>query len=92
VKEGRAITQAVTRRLPTTAAGVRARVRACGFCGGQSGTGEVFLRLLLFPLPIFIPPVAPHSSSIVRGWCNRPVVADLTSGLSLTQPKETKEK
>jgi hypothetical protein len=36
------------------------RVRSCGICGGQSVTGEGFLRVLLFPLPI-IPPTAPHS-------------------------------
>jgi hypothetical protein len=35
--------------------------------------GQVFLRVLLFPLPILIPPTAPHSSSIIWGWCNRPV-------------------
>jgi hypothetical protein len=31
-----------------------------------------FLRVLRFPLPI-IPPTAPHSASIIRGWYNRPV-------------------
>jgi hypothetical protein len=30
-------------------------------------------RVLRFLLPIFIPPTAPHSSSIVRDWYNRPV-------------------
>jgi hypothetical protein len=39
---GRAITQAVSHRLPTAAARVRAQLRACGICGGQSGTGQVF--------------------------------------------------
>jgi hypothetical protein len=37
------------------------RVRAaCGVCGGQSGTGAGFLRVLRFPLPI-IPPISPLS-------------------------------
>jgi hypothetical protein len=64
----RAMAQAVSRRLPTTAARVRARVRS----GGQSGTGAGFLRVLRFPLSISIPPVAPQSpSSIIRGWYNR---------------------
>jgi hypothetical protein len=59
-------------------------VRSCGICDGQSGTGEGFLRVLRFPLPIFIPPTAPHSSSsIIWGWYNRPVVAAVPSGLSL---------
>jgi hypothetical protein len=69
----RAIAQAVSRRLPTSAARVPAQVRSCGICGGQSGTGAHFLRVLRFPLPILIPPTAPHSSSsIIRGWYNRP--------------------
>jgi hypothetical protein len=43
-------------------------------CGGQSGTGVGFLRVLRFPLPILIPPTAPHSlSSIIRGWYSRPI-------------------
>jgi hypothetical protein len=70
---GRAIAQAVSRRLPTTSARVRAQVKLCGICSGQSGTGAGFLRVLRFPLPNFIPPTAPHSSSIIRGWYDRPV-------------------
>jgi hypothetical protein len=37
--------------LPTAAARVRVRA-ACGVCGGQSGTGAGFLRVLRFPLPL----------------------------------------
>jgi hypothetical protein len=49
------------------------QVKSCGICGGQSGTGAGCLRVLLFPLPILIPPTAHHSSSsIIRGWYNRP--------------------
>jgi hypothetical protein len=52
---------------------VRAQVRSCGNCGGQSDTGAGFLRVLQFPLPIFTPRTAPHSSSsIIRDWCYRP--------------------
>jgi hypothetical protein len=50
-REGRTVAQAVRRWLPTAAAQVRARA-ACGVCGGQSGTGAGFLRVLQFPLPI----------------------------------------
>jgi hypothetical protein len=56
---GRALAQAVRRWLPTAAVRVRVRT-ACGVCGGQSGTGAGFLRVLRFPLPI-IPPISPSS-------------------------------
>jgi hypothetical protein len=83
--QGRAIAQAVSRWLPTAAARVRARIRSCGICGGQSGAGAGFLRVLRFPLPIFIPPISPQlPPSIIWGRCNRPVVAAVPSGLSLT--------
>jgi hypothetical protein len=70
---GRAVAQAVSRRIPTAAARIRAHVKSCGFCGGQSGTGAGFLRVLQFLLPILIPSTAPHSSSIIRSWYDRPV-------------------
>jgi hypothetical protein len=70
---GRAIAQTVSRWFPTAAARVRSQVKSCGICGGQSGAGAVFLRVLLFPLPVLIPPTAPHSTSIIRGWYNRPI-------------------
>jgi hypothetical protein len=79
-----AVARAVSRRFPDAAARVRARVRSCGICGGQSGIGEGFLRVLRFPLPICIPPIAPQSSFVTWGWKNRPTVAAVPSGLSLT--------
>jgi hypothetical protein len=73
---GHAIAQAVSRWLPTAGARVRARVWLCGICGGQSGAGAGFLRVLRFTLLIFIPPIAPQSpSSIIWGLYNRPEVA-----------------
>jgi hypothetical protein len=69
---GRTIAQAVSRWLPTAAAArVRARVWSSGICGGQSGAGAGFLRVLRFPLPI-------HSTkfsilTITRGRYNRPI-------------------
>jgi hypothetical protein len=65
---GRALAQAVSRRLPTAADRVRAQVKTFGFCGGKRGIGVGFLRVHRFPLPILIPPTAVHSSSIIRGW------------------------
>jgi hypothetical protein len=38
---------------------VRIRVWSSGIRGGQSGAGAGFLRVLLFLLPIFIPPNSP---------------------------------
>jgi hypothetical protein len=87
----RGIVQAVSHRLPRAAARVRSYVRSCGVCGGQSGAGAGFLRVFRFPLPILIPPTAPHSSSITRGWYSRPVVAAVPSGLSLTPLKIIKK-
>jgi hypothetical protein len=70
---GRAISHAVSRRLPTAAARVPARVQSCGICSGQSGYGAGFLRVLRFPLPNLIPPIAPQSPSyIIRGWYKWP--------------------
>jgi hypothetical protein len=54
---GRAVAQAVSRWPPTAAARVRVWA-ACGVCGGQSGIGTGFLRVLRCPLPI-IPPISP---------------------------------
>jgi hypothetical protein len=79
-ENGRAIAQAVSRRLPTGAARVRARVRWCGICGGESGTGPGFLRVLRFLLPVFIPPIAPQSPpSIISSCYNRPLLVAVDS-------------
>jgi hypothetical protein len=75
--------------LPTVVARVRARIWSCGICDGQSGAGAGFLRVLRFPLPISIPPIAPQSSSsIIWGLYNRPEVAAVRSGLSSTPLKK----
>jgi hypothetical protein len=67
----------------TAATRVRDWVWSCRICEGQGGTRAGFLRVLRFPLSIFIPPTAPQSpSSIIRGWYNRPVVAAVPSGLT----------
>jgi hypothetical protein len=81
----RAKAQAVTRWLPTSTARVLARVWARGICGRKGGAGAGFLRVIRFPLPVFIPAIAPQSpSSLIWGWYNRPVVAAVPSGLRLT--------
>jgi hypothetical protein len=82
----------VSRRLPTAAARVRAQVRSCVIRGGQSGTGTEFLRVLRFPLSIPIPPTAQHSSSIIRGWHNRPVGGRRTKWTVSPHLKKLKKK
>jgi hypothetical protein len=68
----RAAHQTVSRRLLIAAVRVRAQFRSCAIYGRQSGTGANFLRIFRFPLPPILP-TAPHSSSsIMRGWHNRP--------------------
>jgi hypothetical protein len=74
----RAIAQAVTRPLPTRAVRVRSQVKSCGVFGGQSGIEEGFLRVFRFPLPIVIPATVPQSSSIIRGWHNKPNIGRRT--------------
>jgi hypothetical protein len=63
VTKCRARAQVFSHRFPTTTAQVRAQVKSCGVCGGQSGTEAGFLRVLRFVLPILIQLSAPHSSS-----------------------------
>jgi hypothetical protein len=59
--KGRAIAQAVSRRLPIVVARVRAQVSSCGICGRQRVTGAGVLRVLRFPLTILIPSTAPST-------------------------------
>jgi hypothetical protein len=46
---GRAIAQAVSRRLPIAAARVRSQVKSCGICGGQRGLVQGFSEYFGFP-------------------------------------------
>jgi hypothetical protein len=78
----RAIAQAVSRWLPTAVARVRARVWSSGICGGQSGAEEGFLRIIQFPLPIFIPPNSPLSQSPGAGTIGYSM-ADVQNGPSM---------
>jgi hypothetical protein len=64
MKRGRAIAQAVSRWLSTAAARVRARGSGhVEFVVDKVALGQV--RVLRFPLPIFVPPIAPQSPSFI---------------------------
>jgi hypothetical protein len=67
----RATAQAVSRRLPTAAARFQPGSSHVGFMVDEVALRQVFSRVLRFPLPILIPPTAPHSS-VVLGWYSRP--------------------
>jgi hypothetical protein len=73
--EGRAIAQAVSCWLSTAAARVQTRVCSVGICGGKSGAGVGFIRVLRFPLPVFIPPNSPSSWSPGAGKIGQSVAA-----------------
>jgi hypothetical protein len=74
--------QAVSRWLPTAGPGSSPGL-ASGVCGGQSGAGAGFLRVLRFPLPIFIPLNSPSSQLPGAGTIGHSV-ADVPSGSSST--------
>jgi hypothetical protein len=89
-RQGRAVAQAGSPRLPTAAALVRGRVRSCGIYGGQSGIGAGFIRVIRFPLPNI--PTDCSTLVIIRGWYNRPFSGISNSGLSSIPPQDTKKK
>jgi hypothetical protein len=58
-------------------------ILSSGICDGQSGAGAGFLRVLRFPLPIFIPPNSPSSSQSPAAVTIGHSVAEVPSGPSL---------
>jgi hypothetical protein len=71
----RAIAQAVSCRLPTAAALIRARVWSCVICGEQSGTGESFLPCQFSFHRLLHTHISPGAATIGQ------IVADVLSGL-----------
>jgi hypothetical protein len=82
ISKGRTVAQAVSHWLPTAASRIRARVWQVGFVVEKMALGQVFLRVLRFPLPIFILPNSPSSQSLEAGTIDHSV-ADVPSGPSL---------
>jgi hypothetical protein len=60
--------RAVRRLIPTAAIGVRQRIRSCGMCREQSGTGAEYS----IPLPILTSTTALHSARFYPGWYSQP--------------------
>jgi hypothetical protein len=87
---GRAIAQAVNRRLPTAPVRVRYQVRSCGICGGPRGIGVGFLIVFRFHLPILTRPGVPYSS-IIRGWYST-LISGLRTKWSQSHPTQQKIK
>jgi hypothetical protein len=82
-RQGRPIVRAVSRWLPSTAARVRHQVM-WDFWWTKCHWGRFSPSTSVSPVNLH-PPIAPQSpSSIIWAWCNRPVVAAIPIGLSLT--------
>jgi hypothetical protein len=85
---GTAITQEDSRWLPIAAAPVRAQVRICGICGGQSSIGADFLRVLPFPYQSSHRLLHIHRYQSTGAGKISQIVTDVPSGPSFTPPKE----
>jgi hypothetical protein len=87
---GRAIAQAVSHRFPTTAARVRAQVRSCGIYGRL---GQVFSEYFGFPCIFSFHRLLHIHRRLSSGEGTiGQLVTDVSNGLGLTPPKETKER
>jgi hypothetical protein len=88
-EEDCAIAKAVSRWLPTLEAWVQSQVMSYGIYGGQNGTAASFGFPSQFPFHQLLH--TRHHLSSGTGTVGQ-VVADVPSGLSLTQPQEAKKK
>jgi hypothetical protein len=70
--EGRAVAQAVSRRLPTAAVRVRAQVKSRGICGGQSGMRQLCSEYSYFFCQLSFHRLLHTHQLIIWGWYNRP--------------------
>jgi hypothetical protein len=91
VSIGRVLAQAASHCRPTAVARARDRVRSRGTCGGQSGTGVGFSDNLGFSCPSFDRLLHTHHLPSSGASTIGQIVADVSSGLNLTKPKETKK-
>jgi hypothetical protein len=80
--DGRAIAQVVSCWLPTVVAQAQNRSGHVGFVVDKVALGQFLLKY--FGSPANIHSTNCSTISIIWGWYNRPVVATITSGVSLT--------
>jgi hypothetical protein len=88
---GHAIAQAASRWLPTAASRVRARMKSCGNCGGQSGTG-VFSEYFDVACQSLQRLLHTHHHPSSGDDTTGQIEADVTSGPSFLPPEENKKK
>jgi hypothetical protein len=90
---GRDIAQAVSLRLPTAAALVEPRSGHVGFVVDKVALWQVFSEYFSFPCQFSFHRLlhTHHHLSSGTGTIGQ-IVADVSSGLSLNQPQETKQK
>jgi hypothetical protein len=86
----RGVAQAVTRRLLTAAAWVRAEVRSSGVVVDKVALGQVFSEYFRFPCQFSIHRLLHTHRLSSRAGTKRQLVADVTSGLS--HPTTRKQK
>jgi hypothetical protein len=55
----------IARNTATVTDRILSKVKSCWIYGGQSCTEAGYLRILRFPLPVLLPPAAPHSLIIL---------------------------
>jgi hypothetical protein len=92
-KYGRAIVRRLLAGLPPRRPGFQVRSGHMGFVVDKVALGAGFLQVLRFPLPILIPPTAPHSSSsIIRDWYNRPISGRRTKWTNKSHPTSINKK
>jgi hypothetical protein len=92
ILNGRVIAQAVSRRLPTAAARVRAQSRHVGFVVDKMALGKAFSKYFGFICQFsFHRLLHTHHLSSGAGTIGQ-LVADVPNGLSLKPHQETKKK
>jgi hypothetical protein len=87
----RAVTQALSHPPASHRGGPGSRpvqIKRGRICGGQSGTGAGYLRVLQFPCPSFTPLIARSAVVVTQGWYNGLIYGLSASGLDSTLGKE----